>query len=119
MCEHTFWDRKCEHLDKNMSLEKFKILIDKLKGVYSVHLGGLGEDMLNPDFPDMISMLRKKAELVQLKEVDYKIVLEVLNDVCKKENCAVSNELLVSIAIKARGDIRAALNDLQILSKNG
>jgi len=43
--------------------------------------------------------------------------LNLLVDVCEKENCAVSNEVLTSIAIKARGDIRAALNDLQVLSK--
>jgi len=107
------------------------ILIDEADGVSAMKdRGGISEliSLLDESaFPIIItandiwhkkfSMLRKKAELVQLKEVDYKIVLEVLNDVCKKENCAVSNELLVSIAIKARGDIRAALNDLQILSK--
>ena len=35
----------------------------------------------------------------------------------KKEKCVISKEVLTSISIRARGDIRAALNDLQILSK--
>jgi replication factor C large subunit len=107
------------------------ILIDEADGVSAMKdRGGITElvSLLEQSaFPIIItandiwhkkfSLLRKKAELVQLKEVDYKIVLEILNNVCEKENCAVANELLVSIAIKARGDIRAALNDLQILSK--
>ena len=107
------------------------ILIDEADGVSSMKdRGGIGEliSLLEESaFPIIItandiwqskfSLLRKKAEIVQLKEVDYKFILEILNNVCVKENCAVSNELLVSIAIKARGDIRAALNDLQLLSK--
>jgi len=107
------------------------ILIDEVDGIAAVKdRGGLGEllGLLEKSvFPVIItandiwnkkfSLLRRKAELIPLKEVDYKIVLEVLNEVCEKENCAVSSEILTSIAIKARGDIRAALNDLQVLSK--
>jgi len=107
------------------------ILIDEVDGIAAVKdRGGLGELLVLMErsvFPVIItandiwnkkfSLLRRKAEVVQLKEVDYKVVLNLLNEVCEKENCAVSNEVLTSIAIKARGDIRAALNDLQILSK--
>ena len=107
------------------------ILIDEVDGISAMKdRGGLSELLVLLDkssFPMIItandiwnkkfSLLRRKAEVVAMKEVDYKVVLELLNDVCEKENCAVSNEVLISIAIKARGDIRAALNDLQILSK--
>ena len=107
------------------------ILIDEADGVSAMKdRGGISELLVLLDksvFPVIItandiwqkkfSLLRRKAEVVQLKEVDYKVVLGILDDVCEKENCVVSNEVLTSIAIKARGDIRAALNDLQILSK--
>jgi replication factor C large subunit len=107
------------------------ILIDEVDGISAMKdRGGLGELLIlmeKSSFPVIItandiwnkkfSLLRRKAEVVQLKEVDYKVVLNLLNEVCEKENCVVSNEVLTSIAIKARGDIRAALNDLQILSK--
>lgn len=107
------------------------ILVDEVDGIASIKdRGGLGEllGLLEKSaFPIIItandiwnkkfSLLRKKTELVQLKEVDYKVVLKILQGVCEKENCVVSSEVLTSIAIKARGDIRAALNDLQILSK--
>ena len=107
------------------------ILVDEVDGIAAIKdRGGLGEllGLLEKSaFPIIITandiwnkkfnLLRRKAEVIQLKDVDYKIVLEILKEVCEKENCAVSSEVLTSIAIKARGDIRAALNDLQILSK--
>jgi replication factor C large subunit len=107
------------------------ILIDEVDGVSAVKdRGGLGELLALMEksvFPIIItandiwdskfSMLRKKAEMIQLKEIDYRMVLKIMNEVCAKENCVVSSDVLTSIAIKAKGDIRAALNDLQILSK--
>jgi replication factor C large subunit len=107
------------------------ILVDEVDGVSAVKdRGGLGELLIlieKSSFPLIITandiwqqkfnLLRQKSEMIQLKEVDYKIILDLLKDVCEKENCAVSSEVLTSIAIKSRGDIRAALNDLQLLSK--
>ena len=109
------------------------ILVDEVDGISAMKdRGGLGELLgllEKSSFPIILTandiwnrkfnLLRRKAELIPLKEVDYKVVLEILNEVCEKENCAVSNEVLTSIAIRARGDIRAALNDLQLLSKMG
>lgn len=118
---------------KSLFMKNKIILVDEVDGISSIKdRGGLSELLSLLDksvFPVIItandiwqskfSNLRRKSELVQLKDVDYKIVLEVLTDVCGKENCVVSSEVLTSIAIKSRGDIRAALNDLQILSKTG
>ena len=106
------------------------ILVDEVDGIHSVKdRGGIGELLAlleKSAFPVIItandiwdkkfSLLRRKAEMVALKEVDYKVVLGVLKEVCEKENCAVLSEVLTSIAIRARGDIRAALNDLQLLA---
>jgi replication factor C large subunit len=107
------------------------ILVDEVDGISAMKdRGGLGELLALLDksaFPIIITandiwqskfnLLRRKSEVVQLKEVDYKEVLKILMDVCEKENCVVSGEVLTSIAMKSRGDIRAALNDLQLLSK--
>ena len=106
------------------------ILVDEVDGIAAIKdRGGLGELLIlleRSAFPVIItandiwnkkfSLLRRKTEMVALKEVDYKVVLEVLREVCEKENRVVSSEVLTSIAIRARGDIRAALNDLQILA---
>ena len=106
------------------------ILIDEVDGISAMKdRGGLvtllgllaksafpviitANDIWNKKF----SMLRKKTEIVALKEVDYKEILKILMEVCEKENCVVSGEVLRGIAIRARGDIRAALNDLEVLS---
>jgi replication factor C large subunit len=107
------------------------ILVDEVDGVSATKdRGGLAELLgliEKSAFPIVITandiwnkkfnLLRKKAETIQLKDVDYKIVVDILKDVCQKENVVVSQDVLTSIAIKARGDVRAALNDLQILSK--
>jgi len=107
------------------------ILIDEVDGISAMKdRGGLAELLgllAKSAFPIIVtandiwdkkfSLLRKKSELVQLKEVDYKVVLKILMDVCESEGVVVSGEVLRGIAIRARGDIRAALNDLEVLSK--
>ncbi|MBP7708715.1 replication factor C large subunit [Candidatus Pacearchaeota archaeon] len=111
--------------------KKFKlILIDEVDGISTRDRGGLTELMgliEKSSFPLIITgndiwqqkfnLLRQKSELVALKEIDYKTVLDILKEVCIKENLSVMNDVLTSIAIKARGDMRAALNDLQSLSQ--
>ncbi len=107
------------------------ILVDEVDGVSAIKdRGGLAELLVlleKSSFPIIITandiwqkkfnLLRQKSEVVALKEVDYKTILEIIKEVCEKENCVISNEVLTSISIRSRGDIRAALNDLQILSK--
>ena len=109
------------------------ILVDEIDGVSAIKdKGGLGELLVlieKSSFPLIITandiwqqkfgMLRQKAELVGLRDVDYKIVLDILKKVCDKENIVVSRDVLTSISIRARGDVRAALNDLQALSTSG
>jgi replication factor C large subunit len=107
------------------------ILVDEVDGVSAIKdRGGLAELLAlleKSAFPIIITandiwqkkfnLLRQKSEIVALKEVDYKIILSIIKGVCEKENCVISKEVLTSISIRSRGDIRAALNDLQILSK--
>jgi len=109
------------------------ILVDEVDGVSATKdYGGLGELLALVEksaFPLIITandiwqkkfnLLRNKSVVVELKDVDYKIIKDILMRVCGKENCVVAEDTLTSIAIRARGDIRAALNDLQILAKTG
>ena len=107
------------------------ILIDEVDGISAMKdRGGLvtllgllaksafpvvitANDIWNKKF----SGLRKKCEVVALKEVEHKEILKILMEVVEKEDCVVAGEVLRGIAIRARGDIRAALNDLEVLSK--
>lgn len=104
------------------------ILVDEVDGI-TVDRGGLPELISlieSTSFPIIITanniwqqkfnILRQKSELVQLKNLDYRTILNLLKEIAKKESIIVNDEILTSIAIKARGDARAALNDLQTVS---
>ncbi len=119
-------------LQKSLFSENKVILVDEVDGVSTKDRGGLAQLLVLIDksaFPIIITandiwdkkfnLLRRKCEVVALKDVDYRTIVGLLRDVCQKEGCVVSEDVLTSISIKARGDIRAALNDLQILSQMG
>ncbi|MCK5624360.1 replication factor C large subunit [Candidatus Pacearchaeota archaeon] len=105
------------------------ILVDEVDGISAVDRGGLTQlisliesttypiiitanDIWNKKF----SALRKKTELIQLKEVDYKTIKDVMIFILRREKNFVDNDILTNIAIKAKGDLRAAVNDLQIIA---
>lgn len=102
------------------------ILVDEVDGISIADRGGLPELLSlieKTHFPMVITandiwqqkfnLLRQKAELIQLKNLPYSIIFSIIRDVSEKEGLEIPLETLKSIAIKARGDVRAALNDLQ------
>ncbi|MEK6906762.1 MAG: replication factor C large subunit [Nanoarchaeota archaeon] len=106
------------------------ILVDEVDGISIVDRGGLDALLqlidssyypiiitANNIWDKRLSSLRKKAEMVKLKELSYNTIKNVMNDILKKENIQIDEDSLKRIAIKARGDLRAAINDLQTLSK--
>lgn len=105
------------------------ILIDEIDGISEVDRGGITELLsliessahpiiitANDIWGKKFSGLRKKSELVQLKEVDYKTIKNVMISILRKERKFIDNDVLTNIAIKAKGDLRAAINDLQTAS---
>lgn len=114
---------------KSLSKENKIILVDEVDGISAVDRGGLQQLISlieNTTYPIIItandvwnkkfSPLRRKAELIQLKEIDYKTIKDVLIFILRKEKNFVDNDILTNIAIKAKGDLRAAINDLQIIA---
>ncbi len=106
------------------------ILIDEVDGISDEDYGGLPELLELIDqtpFPMIITAndiwgkkfngLRKKCELLPLKEISYNTIKEVIQNISEKEKISVDNDLLTELAIKAKGDLRAAINDLQTLSQ--
>jgi len=118
-------------LQKSLFSKGKIILVDEADGITSTEYGGLAELIAlieKTKFPMVItandiwqqkfSLLRQKCELVALKEVRYEIILEILKEILEKEVKNVELDLLKSIAAKSRGDLRAALNDLQSVIYN-
>ena len=58
-----------------------------------------------------------KAELVQVKEIDKTIMKDVMIKILQKEKLFLNPNIVTSIATRARGDIRAAITDLQTVSR--
>jgi len=103
------------------------ILVDEVDGISGVDRGGLSElvrliessshpmiitanDIWNKKF----SELRKKIEIIQVKEIDYRTIKDIMIEILRKEKKFIDNDILTNIAIKSRGDMRAAINDLQV-----
>lgn len=106
------------------------ILVDEVDGISGVDRGGLQEllELIskssyliiltgNDIWDKKFSSLRSKCELIQLKEVEYKTIKDILIFILRKEQKFIENDILTSISIKAKGDIRAAINDIQSLSE--
>lgn len=105
------------------------ILVDEVDGISALDKGGLAELLAlteKSQYPVIItandiwdkkfSVLRSKSELIQLKEIDYGIIKSILIDILRKEKKFIEANVLTSISINAKGDIRAAINDLHAIS---
>jgi replication factor C large subunit len=62
------------------------------------------------------SSIRSKVNMIEFKPINLKDMLLLLEKIKKKEKFSISEDLLKSIARRSGGDLRAAINDLEILS---
>ena len=117
---------------KSLTKDKKIILVDEVDGISEADWGGLTEllnlmdgttypiimtanDIWNRKF----SNLRRKSELIQLRDVDYRTIKVVLTGILKKKDMSVGDDILTSVAMKSKGDLRAAINDLETISGVG
>ena len=102
------------------------ILMDEADGITTSDRGGLPELIAlieKTKFPIIItsndiwnrkfSLLRQKCKLIILKELNEDLIAGILKEVLKKENKIIDEKSLDLIAKKSKGDVRAALNDLE------
>ena len=105
------------------------LLIDEVDGISEADRGGLSELLRIIEFTSQLviitandiwnkkfSELRKKSEIIPLKEIDSKTIKNALIEILRKEKKFLKEDILTNITIKAKGDIRAAINDLQVAS---
>lgn len=108
------------------------ILMDEADGITGTDMGGLPELIAlisKTQFPIIItanniwnkkfSLLRQKCKIVSLKELKENEIKGILIDILHKENKEIKLETLNIISKQARGDVRAALNDLQSVIELG
>jgi len=105
------------------------ILIDEVDGILGTDRGGIPEliklisetDYIviataNDVWNKKLSPLRKICELISLKEPGDFIIKNLLIEILKKENKFLNIEILNAIANNSKKDLRAAINDLQIVA---
>lgn len=106
------------------------ILIDEADGVSgTLDRGGLTEIIsliekspypiictANDIWGKKVSNLRKKCDLIELKEISPSQTKEVLKKILENEHKEVLLTVLNKIAINAKGDLRSAINDLEAAS---
>jgi replication factor C large subunit len=108
------------------------ILMDEADGISGDDRGGLGELIAliaKTNFPIIItanniwdkkfSLLRQKSQIINIKELKDDIIINIIKDVLKKENKTINDATINLITKKSKGDIRAALNDLQTVINLG
>ena len=104
------------------------ILIDEIDGLNSKDKGAITEivDILketghsviiigNDIWDSKFKELRKNCELIQFDKLNYLDVLKILKSIIYREDKNVDEEHLRKIAINSKGDVRSAINDLELL----
>jgi replication factor C large subunit len=61
------------------------------------------------------NLLRKKCQLISVRELKEEYILEIIENILEKENKKIKPKSKELIIKKSRGDVRAALNDLQTI----
>ncbi len=104
------------------------ILIDEVDALSSQDRGGITalikiiEDSPFPiivtatnPFEDKIKPLIKKSILIEFEALNNKIIIEALKKICDCDGFEYNLDILKAISRKSGGDLRAAINDLELL----
>ena len=73
----------------------------------------------NNPYDNKFSSIRNKSELLQFKELETDDIFQILKNICNKENIEYNEDAIRTIARRAGGDARGAVNDLEIIAAVG
>ncbi len=122
-------ERKVSPLaEQNKKKKKRIVLIDDIDAMTGKDRGGISalSKMLqkakipiiitaNDAWDRKLSPIRNEVILLEMKAVSSSSLYEFLKKIALKENLKVDDEKLREIARKTQGDVRAALNDLEVM----
>lgn len=106
------------------------ILVDELDGISGTKdRGGIPEIIRliqQSSFPIILTLrnpydlkfssLRSKTNMIEFKPIALKEMVPFLKNICKKEKIELDESSLKSIVRRSGGDLRATINDLEIIS---
>lgn len=106
------------------------ILFDEVDGMYRSDRGGSGAVYkilkqaecpviltANNVWDSKLSSIRNFCNRIDMKRVHYATIANYLAEIASKEKVDVEKEVLMSIARNCSGDVRSAINDLQLLAQ--
>ncbi|PIO03323.1 hypothetical protein COT48_05325, partial [Candidatus Woesearchaeota archaeon CG08_land_8_20_14_0_20_47_9] len=71
----------------------------------------------NDPWDKRFSSLRKKAVMIEFAPLSYSCLQQCLQSICEKERIGFDEQALRGLARHSAGDVRGAINDLQLLSQ--
>lgn len=73
----------------------------------------------NDPWNPKLRTMRRYCQMIRFYGIRVREMVTLLHDICKKEKIVTTNKELIQIAENSEGDVRSAINDLQMLSENG
>lgn len=70
----------------------------------------------NDAYSNKLKEIRKVSQIIQFKPLKKEEIMQGLRKIATEENLKIQEKALETLASYARGDLRAAINDLQVLS---
>lgn len=115
---------------KSLFAKSKMIIIDELEGITGQEdRGGIQEIIkliettsypiiliCDDPYEEKLRPLLKKAERIQLKELETKDIMKILVRIVNSEKLEISKEALEELAKKSKGNARNAIIDLQVLA---
>jgi len=72
---------------------------------------------VNDKWSSKLSKLKTHCQLINFGKVNFWGMLKKLEEICQKENIKCSKDVLKQLAKRSEGDLRSAINDLEMLSR--
>ena len=73
--------------------------------------------MANDPYSKRITSLKSKCQVITIRKVHTNSIVALLKKICVKEGIEFEEHILRSLAKRSRGDLRSAINDLQVIAQ--
>lgn len=73
--------------------------------------------MANDPYSNRIKSFKSKCQVINLRKVHTNSIVSLLKKVCVKEGVEFEEHVLRTLAKRSNGDLRSAINDLEIMAK--
>lgn len=73
--------------------------------------------MANDPYSKRITSLKSKCQVIKIRKVHTNSIVALLKRICIKEGVDFEEHVLRTLAKRSRGDLRSAINDLQVIAQ--